>query len=178
MPSAKWCRALFFLGFLHGFSPWESGLSGTLGTPQEIATALLRDGSIPMPRGVGNWDFPSYRELPPAKNMTKKHKNPSDMSVLTAIHLRNKQWKLINIASIQRDAEHFESIDTIQKHLSMLFPSLRLFPIFPVPQAVVREAQANFVVTSWRVDVPMVPWPDRVRWEDVKQMSTWICPWK
>ena len=101
-------RALFFLDFLHGFSPWESGASGDRpGTFQEIATAL-RDDSIPHASRVGDldlpcWsnfsgsvDFPSIARYRQQKHDQKTY-NPRDMSVLTAIHLRNKQWKLINI---------------------------------------------------------------------------------
>lgn len=50
--------------FFFGFSAWIFSMALS---PQEIATALLRDDSISMPRGVGNWDFPSYRELPPTQ---------------------------------------------------------------------------------------------------------------
>ena len=150
--------------------------------PRGLATGMFRvDEKLLWQRWLSK-----HSELPPTKtwrlHIPKRHVTLNSYPLYL---ISNQQTMNIDqYWSIQRDAEHFESIDiymfflSIQKHPSMLFPSLRLFPIFPVRQAVVREAQANFVVTSWRVDVPMVPWPDRVRWEDVKQMSTQICPWK
>ena len=67
---------VFVLDFLHGFF-FSMGIWATPGdlqeTPQEIATRLIKGWFNSHASRVGNWDFPSYRELTPTKNMTKKN---------------------------------------------------------------------------------------------------------